>query len=152
MIDQLQWWSWSNIKYDAMGTTPAQQFQVLQHTCSCPAVRSSTLLLWIPKRHLSLKGHWVVLGNFNRKRKIVIDWFFTPKYNLYFMNICFHDWINWINKLTLQNNKVSSCFTLFVVDPATFLASNSLLGTLLNSLFIQLWRKKKISKCVLSPH
>ena len=45
--------------------------------------------------------------------------------------------------------------TLYVADPATFLASNSVLGTLFSSeniLFIQIWKKINISEFVLSPH
>ena len=36
--------------------------------------------------------------------------------------LCFHDWLNWINKVTLKDNTVPYCFILFVVDPAIYLA------------------------------
>ena len=32
---------------------------------------------------------------------------------------------HWINKLTLKDNNILNCFTLYVADTATFLASNS---------------------------
>ena len=55
--------------------------------------------------------------------------------------------------------KEQHCFILFyfvyMADPANFLASNGVLGTLFsseNSLFIQLWKKKKNSECVILPH
>ena len=35
---------------------------------------------------------------------------------------------NWINKLTLKENTIAYCFTLFICDPSTFLASSSVLG------------------------
>ena len=57
--------------------------------------------------------------------------------------------MSWINKLTLKDHTVSCC--LYVADPATFLASHSVLGTLLSSesgLFIQLWGKMSL----LLPH
>ena len=55
-------------------------------------------------------------------------------------SICFCDWINLINKLALKDNTVSYCFTLYLADPSTSLAANSVLGTLFsseNSLFTQ---------------
>ena len=56
--------------------------------------------------------------------------------------LCFHDWINWTNKLTLKNKTISYCLTLliYIADPATFLDSNSVLGNFYSSessLFIQ---------------
>ena len=50
----------------------------------------------------------------------------------------FHDWIN---KVTLNDNTLSFCFTLFICGGPCHLVSNSVLGTLFssdNSLFIQL--------------
>ena len=52
-----------------------------------------------------------------------------------------------MNKLTLKGNKISYCFTLYVADPATFLASNSVLGPYFsseNSLFFFTHGKKYI--------
>ena len=49
-----------------------------------------------------------------------------------------------MNKLTLKGNKISYCFTLYVADAATFLASNSVLGPYFsseNSLFFFLMVK-----------
>ena len=60
-----------------------------------------------------------------------------PK-NLYLFSL-----LNKQTDLTGQHNFLLFYFVLHVADPATFLASNSGLGTLFsseNSLFIQIWR------------
>ena len=47
--------------------------------------------------------------------------------------------------MTLKDNTISYCSTLYVADPATFLGSNSVLGTLFsseNGLLNQLMEKK----------
>ena len=52
--------------------------------------------------------------------------------------------MNWINQPTWKNNITYTVLLIYVVDPATFLASNSVQGTLFsseNSLFTQLWRR-----------
>ena len=55
--------------------------------------------------------------------------FFLPKQTKESNSLCFHDWINWINKLTLKDNTVYTVLVcLYVADPATFLAPNSFLG------------------------
>ena len=65
-------------------------------------------------------------------------------------------WVNMTKTLHCENNlKGRLCsfrFCIYLADPATFLASNSVLGTLFsteNSLFIQLWKKIHISEFVL---
>ena len=96
----------------------------------------------------------VTLGN--QKKMIFTDWlFFILNQTKSTNSLCFdrkkqlkkpqYDWINRINKLTLRDNTCSHCFTLNVADPATFLASNSVLGTLfsLEQLIDSLWGKKQ---------
>ena len=52
-----------------------------------------------------------------------------------------------LNKQTDLREQHSFILCLYVVDPATFQASNSVLVTLF-TLFIQLWKKKNISEFV----
>ena len=59
-----------------------------------------------------------------RERSSLTD-FYLPKQTKWTNSLCFHDWINKINKPTLKGNTiyiVSLC--LYVADPATFIASN----------------------------
>ena len=54
-----------------------------------------------------------------------------------------------------QHTFILVLLCLYLADPATSLASHSVLGTLFsceNSLFIQLWKKINISEFVLLPH
>ena len=114
--------------------------------------RKKDFVFWLRLRYRTAgkfhEEHDVVLG---KKKKKKSQWDEKDLHWLIFMLIyskplCFHDWINWIDKLTLKDNTVSLCFIFFyiykcihVADPATFLASNSVLGTLFfpgNNLFI----------------
>ena len=49
-------------------------------------------------------------------------------------SVCFNDWMNWINKLTLKNNTVSYCFTLFIYGGPCHLSTNKFLR-----LYFPLW-------------
>ena len=81
--------------------------------------------------------------NFNQKRKIFSELNKLNKQTLLFFS--FHDWMNRINKLTLKDDTISCCFTLFICGgpchlSSSHLASNCVLGTLFSSenrLFIQ---------------
>ena len=73
------------------------------------------------KTGVSWRGvtHPVALGKtfLYQKRKIFIDWLFFFCLNK--LNkptpLCLHSWINWMNKLTLKDDTVSHCFTLFIM-------------------------------------
>ena len=84
-----------------------------------------------------------------RRQKFFFNFLFHTKQTNY---LCFHDWLN---KLTLKDNTISYCITLFtcVSDPATLLASNSVPGTLFsseNGLFVQLWANKDGWICIIT--
>ena len=54
------------------------------------------------------------------------------------ISLCFHEWINWINKLTLDCNTVSHCFTLITWGRPCHLSSFKLCSGDLISLWEQL--------------
>ena len=70
--------------------------------------------------HRCLKVHAVVLGKIliRRETSALTDFCFTPQ-----------------ETLTSMDDTVSHCFCLYVADPATFLASNSVLLSTENSLY-----------------
>ena len=63
----------------------------------------------------------------------------------------FYEWINWTNKLTLKDNTVYTVLLcLFVADPATFLASDSVLVPYspLRAACLVTYVKKKKTQCL----
>ena len=77
-----------------------------------------------------------------------------PKQTKWTNSVPFHDWLNWLNKLSLKDNTVSYTLCLYVADPATFLASDSVPGPYFSLRTSCLFRhgKNNISQFVLSPH
>ena len=74
--------------------------------------------------------------------KIIIGWFFFCPNKLNKTHSLF-SWLNKLNSQTDLKRTTQLILCLYVADPATFQASNSVLGPNfpLNSLFIHLWTK-----------
>ena len=81
-----------------------------------------------------------------------IDWFFMDKQTKSPNSLRFHDWINWINKLTLKDDTVSYGMTLFICGGPCLLSSIRLSSGDLIFLWEQLAYSVTEKMLVLLPH